>query len=107
MESEILLMNARFWANLELSTLRPGLRRTVREIPYLKKGIRKKKNYAIIDNMVDELHMIESKKLSSVNHEAPKLLESDYDANDLYQVGNVTLDESKEKMEWCKRAFGY
>ena len=43
--------------------------------------------------------MIESKKVSAVNHEAPELLESDYDKNDLYQVENMSLDETKEKIE--------
>ena len=37
-----------------------------------KKGYQKKKeNHAIIDSMVDEIHMVESKKVSAVNHEAP------------------------------------
>ena len=34
-------------------------------------------------------------------------MESDYDANDLYQVENMSLDETKEKMECCKRALEY
>ena len=55
--------------------------------------------------MVDELHMVESKKISVINHEAPWFLESGYDANDLYQVENMNLDETKEKMEWRKRAL--
>ena len=50
--------------------------------------------------MVDELHMLESSKrnMNVVNHEAPEFLESYYDANDLYQVENKNLDETKEKM---------
>ena len=51
--------------------------------------------------------MIESKKVSAVNHEAPELLESDYDKNDLYQVENMSLDETKEKIEWRKIALEY
>ena len=47
--------------------------------------------------MVDELRMIESKKLSAINNEAPEFLESDYAENDLYQVENMSLDETKEK----------
>ena len=31
---------------------------------------KKQENYTIIDNVVDELHMVESKKVSAVNHEA-------------------------------------
>ena len=42
--------------------------------------------------------MTESKKVSAVNHEAQELLESDYDGNDLYQVGYTSLDETKEKI---------
>ena len=57
--------------------------------------------------MVNELHMVESKKLSSVNHEAPEFLEIYYDANNLYQVENISIDKTKEKMEWRKRALEY
>ena len=57
--------------------------------------------------MVDELHMVESKKVCAINHEVPEFLESDYDANDLYQVDNISLDETKEKMEWRKHALEY
>ena len=41
--------------------------------------------------------MIESKKVSAVNHELPDFLESDYDANNLYQVEKIGLDKTKEK----------
>ena len=51
--------------------------------------------------------MVESKKVSSVNHEAPEFLESDYDANNLSKVENMSLDETKEKMEWQKSALEY
>ena len=43
--------------------------------PTPKKGYHKKQyNHDIIDNMVDEIHMVESNKVSAVNHEAPELL---------------------------------
>ena len=42
--------------------------------------------------------MVESKKVSAVNHEAPEFLESDYDENDLYQVENTSLDKTKEEI---------
>ena len=68
------------------------------ETPYLKKGFHKKQeNHAIIDNMMDELQMVESKKVSAVNNETAEFLESDYDANYLYQVENKSLDETKVK----------
>ena len=43
--------------------------------------------------------MVESKKLSVINQEELEILESDYDKNDLYQVENTSLDETKENME--------
>ena len=46
-----------------------------RSNPIPRKGFQKKQdNYTIIDNVVDELHMVESKKVSTVNHEAPDFL---------------------------------
>ena len=43
--------------------------------PIPKKVIRKIKiNHSILDNIVDELHVVESKKVSAVNHEAPEFL---------------------------------
>ena len=41
---------------------------------------------------MDKLHMVESQKVSAVNHEAPEFLEFDYNENDLYQVENKSLD---------------
>ena len=51
--------------------------------------------------------MVESKKLNAVNHEAPEFLESYYNENDLYQVENMSLDETRETFEWNKRALEY
>ena len=51
--------------------------------------------------------MVEYKKVSDVNYEAPSFLESEYDENNLYQAENMSLDETKEKMEWRKRAIEY
>ena len=36
---------------------------------------KKQENHAIINSVVDEIRMIESRKLSAVNHEAPEFLE--------------------------------
>ena len=55
--------------------------------------------------MVDEILLNEPKKLSDVNHEAPEVLENDYNKNDLYQVKNMSLDETKEKIDWRKRVL--
>ena len=46
--------------------------------------------------MVDELRMVASKKLSDDNHESLESLESEYDKNNIYQVENMSLDETKE-----------
>ena len=59
---------------------------------------KKQENHAIINNVVDEIQMTEPKKVIAVNHEAPYLLESYYNENDLYQVDNMSLDETKEKL---------
>ena len=47
--------------------------------PIPRKELQKKQeNRTIIDNVVDELLMVESKKLNAVNHESPEFLENDY-----------------------------
>ena len=67
--------------------------------PIPRKGYHKKQeNHTIIDNVMDVLCMVEFKKVSAVNHEAPEFLESDYDENDLYQVENMSLDENEYKL---------
>ena len=33
--------------------------------------------------------------LSAVNHEVPAFLENDYNENDLYQLENMRIDETK------------
>ena len=55
--------------------------------------------------MVDEVQMTGFKKLSAVNHKAPEFLEINYNEKELYQVENMSLDETTEKIEWCKRAL--
>ena len=50
----------------------------------IKKFQEKQENHTIINNIVDELCMVESKNVSAVNHEAPEFLESDYNENYLY-----------------------
>ena len=47
---------------------------------------KKQENHDIINNVVDEIQITESKKVSAVNHDAPEVLESDYNENDLYKV---------------------
>ena len=50
---------------------------------------------AIINNVVGEIQMIEPKKVSAVNHEAPECLKSDFDENNLCQVENMSIDKTK------------
>ena len=71
MALDMILTNVKSWEDLKLSTLRPSLKRTEGSIPYLEKITRKKENHTIIDNVVDELRMVVSQKVSAVNYEAP------------------------------------
>ena len=108
MALDILLVNVRSWANLKLSALHTRLLRTAEAIPYLGKGSRKnKKTTLLLTTWWMKFRTIESKKASAVNNEAPHFLESDYDDNDLHQVENMILDETKEKIELLKRALEY
>ena len=59
---------------------------------------KKQENHTIINNVVDELRMIESKKVSDVNHESLEFLESDCNDNELYQVENMSLNDTKKIM---------
>ena len=36
-----------------------------------------------------------------------RILDSDYDDNDFDQLDRMSLEETKEKLEWRKRAFEY
>ena len=56
---------------------------------------------------MDEILLNGTKKVSAGNHEATEFWENDYDENDLYQVENISLNETKEKLEWRKHAFEY
>ena len=47
------------------------------------------------------------KKVCATNHKAPKFLDSYHNANDLYQVDRVSIEETKEKLDWRERAFEY
>ena len=63
-------------------------------------------NNAIINNVVDEILLNETQKVSA-EREAPEFLDSGFDDNGLYQVGKMILEETKDKLEWHKRAFEY
>ena len=65
---------------------------------------RHQENNAIINNVVDEILLNETQKVGAAM-EAPEFLDSDYDENNLYQVEMMSLEETKEKLEWRKHAF--
>ena len=67
--------------------LRVGLIRTTEAAPYP----------AIVNNAVDEILL--TQKVSATNHEAPEFLDSDYNTNNLYGVENMSLEETKEKLD--------
>ena len=69
-----------------------------------KKNNRQPENNAIINNVVDEIPLNETQKVSAAR-EAPEFLESDCDENNIYQVEKISLEETKEKIEQRKRAF--
>ena len=50
-------------------------------------------NNVIVKNMVDEILLYETQKKSAPK-EAAKFSESDYDKNGLYQVDNMSLEET-------------
>ena len=52
---------------------------------------------------MDEI--LPTQKVSAINSEAPEFLGSDYDANDLNFFDKITLEETKENIDWYKRAF--
>ena len=54
---------------------------------------RQQENNAIINNTVDEILL--TQKVSATNHESPEFLDSYYDANNLYQVEKMSLEETK------------
>ena len=53
------------------------------------------KNNGIVNNAVHEILLHETKKVSAAK-EAPEFLESGYDENELYQVENMSLENTKE-----------
>ena len=54
-------------------------------------------NNAIINNVVDEIILNETQKVSAAR-EALAFLDSDCGENDLYQVEEMSLDKTKDKL---------
>ena len=65
---------------------------------------RQQENNVIFNSAVDEILLHETKKVSAAK-EAPEVFEYYYDKNKLYQVKNMSLEDTKEKRECRKRAF--
>ena len=61
-------------------------------------------NNPIINDVVDRIILNETQKVSSAR-EAQVFLGSDYDADDLYKVEKMILEEIKEILEWRKCEF--
>ena len=55
---------------------------------------------------MDEILLHENKKVITAK-EAPENIQSDFDENNLYQIENMSLEDTKEKLEWRKRALEY
>ena len=55
---------------------------------------------------MDEIIINKTQKLSAAR-EASAFLDSDYYSNNFYQVDKMSLEETKEKLDWRKRAFEY
>ena len=41
----------------------------------------------------------------SIGRESNENIESDFDENEMYQIDNMSIDDTKEKLEWFKREF--
>ena len=54
-------------------------------------------NNAIFKNAVDEI--ILTQRVSARNNETPEFLDSDYYANYLYEVDNMSLEETRIKLD--------
>ena len=52
-----------------------------------------------------EILLDESQKVSAKNNKAPELMDSEYNADNLYKVDKMSLEETKEKLDWRKSAF--
>ena len=45
-----------------------------------------------------EILLNETQKVSAKNHEAQEFMDSDYDANNLYQVEKISFEDTKENL---------
>ena len=80
---------------LVLSRLKVSVLRTIVIISYQIEKNRQKENNAIINNVVYEILINKTQKVSA-EKEAPEFLESDYDDNDLYQAENESWRDQRK-----------
>ena len=59
---------------------------------------RQKENNSSVNNAVDKILLNETQKVSAVR-EAPGFLDSDFDENNIYQVEEKFLEDTKEILE--------
>ena len=85
----------RSWNTSEIITLIVGLLGTVGASSCPKIINSQQENNAIVKNTVDEILL--TQKVSAINHEAPEFLGSDYDANDLYEVDKMSIEDILKK----------
>ena len=46
-----------------------------------------------------------TQEVSTTDHETPEFLDCYYNASDFYQVDNMSLEETKKRLDWCKCMF--
>ena len=73
-------------------------------IPHQGKYNRQPENSVVANNGVNDILLNETQQVSDVR-EAPDVLNSDCDENDLYQVKKMRLENTREKLELRKCAF--
>ena len=59
---------------------------------------RHQENNAIVNSAVDKILLQENEKVSSVR-EAHENIESDFDEIKIYQIDNISIEDTKEKIE--------
>ena len=107
MSLDILLMNVWSWETLVLGMLKISLIRNHGNHLVPRENFnRHMSNNAIINNVVDEILLNETQKVSAAR-EAPEFFDSDCDEKNLYQVEKISLEETKGKLEWSKREFEF
>ena len=92
-------MNARYWETLVLGMLKSRPAKDCgHDTVQRNKFNRQQENNDIVASEVDEILLHENEKVSA-NKEAHENIESDFDEIKLYQIDNMSLDDTQEKLE--------